>query len=139
MNIIPARPAGVYLRGRLSSNVRPRKPALVNSTAFNALRNLPMEDLFENPEDSIDVEPADLGPEFVATLTSSLAKALASQHERPWTNEQESEMQENVSALVAAASRLGLKTIRLIVTRPTGEKVTRDLDVERIGKTRSLQ
>ena len=98
-----------------------------------------MDDLFENPDDSMEIEPADLGPEFVAALTSSLAKSLASQHEQPWTDKQESEMQESISALVAAANRLDLKTIRLIVTRPTGQKATRELDIERINRTRSLQ
>jgi hypothetical protein len=56
------------------------------------------------------VDPADLGPAFAAVLTSTLAKQLAGQYEKPWTDKQESEMQENISALVAAANGRGLKT-----------------------------
>jgi hypothetical protein len=85
------------------------------------------------------VEPADLGPGLTAVLTITLAKQLASQYEKPWTDNQESEMQEKISQLVAAAKGRGLKTIRVIVTRPNGQKVSRELDVDRIGKTRSLQ
>lgn len=81
-----------------------------------------MDDLFQNPEDSIEVEPADLGSELIAVLTSNLAKTLAGQHQKPWTSEQESELQENISALVAAANKRNLKTIRIIVTRQNGRK-----------------
>ena len=98
-----------------------------------------MDDLFQNPDDSIEVEPADLGPEFIAVVTSSLAKTLASQYEKPWTDKQESEMQEKISALVAAANKRNLKTIRVIVTQPTGQTASQELDIERISKTRSLQ
>jgi len=98
-----------------------------------------MDDLFQNPNDSMEVDPADLGPAFVAVLTSTLAKSLASEFEKPWTDEQESDMQEKISALLAAANGRGLKTIRVIVTRPNGQKVSRVLDIDRISNTRSLQ
>ncbi|HXM84088.1 MAG TPA: hypothetical protein VN929_19510 [Burkholderiales bacterium] len=98
-----------------------------------------MDDLFENPDDTLEVEPADLGAVLEDVLTITLAKQLAGQYEKPWTDKQESEMQEKISALVAAAQERGLKTIRVIVTRPSGQKVSRELDVGRIGKTRSLQ
>ncbi|WP_126454826.1 hypothetical protein [Sulfuriflexus mobilis] len=98
-----------------------------------------MEDLFQNPEDSMEVDPADLGPAFTEVLTSTLAKKLASQYEKPWTDKQESDMQEKISALVAAASGRGLKTIRVIVTQPNGQKNSQELDIDRISKTRSLQ
>ena len=98
-----------------------------------------MDDLFQNPNDTMEVDPADLGPAFEAVVTSSLAKQLAGLYEKPWTGRQESDMQEKISAFVAAAKGRGLKTIRVIVTRPSGQKVTRELDVDRIGKTRSLQ
>jgi len=98
-----------------------------------------MDDLFQNPNDSMEVEPADLGPAFTAVLTSTLVKTLASQYEKPWTDKQESDMQEKISALVAAANGRGLKTVRVIVTRPNGQKVSRELLIERISKTRSLQ
>jgi hypothetical protein len=98
-----------------------------------------MDDLFQNPNDSMEVDPADLGPAFTAVLTSTFAKKLASQYEKPWTDKQEADMQEKISALVAAANGRGLKTIRVIVIRPNGQKVSRELVVERISKTRSLQ
>ena len=98
-----------------------------------------MEDLFQNPDDSMEADPADLGPALTAVLTSTLAKRLASEHQKPWTDKQESAMQENISALVAAANVRGLKTIKVIVTRPNGQKASRELLVERISKTRSLQ
>lgn len=97
------------------------------------------DDLFLNGNDKIEVEPADLGPSLTAVLTSTLAKRIAAQYEKPWTNELESKMQEEISALVAAANARGLKTIRMIVTRPNGQKTSRDLLVERIAKERSLQ
>lgn len=87
----------------------------------------------------MEVEPAELGPAFTDVLTSTLAKTLASEYEKPWTDMQESEMQEKISALVAAANERGLKAIRVIVTRPNGQKVSRELDIDRISKTRSLQ
>jgi hypothetical protein len=98
-----------------------------------------MNDLIQNPNDTIEVEPADLGSELIAVVTSSLAKSLASQYEKPWTDNQESKMQEEISALVAAGNIRNLKTIRVIVTRATGQKDSRELDIERINKTRSLQ
>ena len=98
-----------------------------------------MEDLLQNPDDKVEIEPADLGPEFSAVLTISLAKKLASKFEKPWTEKHESEMQEKISALVAAANKRGLKTIRVIVTQTNGEKRTLELDIDRISKTRSLQ
>jgi hypothetical protein len=98
-----------------------------------------MDDLFQNPDDSMEVDPVDLGPAFTDVLTSTLAKTLASEYEKPWTDKQESDMQEKISTLVAAANGRGLKTIRVIVTRPNGQKVSRELDIVRISKTRSLQ
>jgi len=50
-----------------------------------------MDELFQNPDDSMEIDPADLGPEFVAVVTSALAKTLASQYEKPWTDKQESD------------------------------------------------
>ena len=98
-----------------------------------------MDDFFSNLDDSMEVEPPQLEPAFVAVLTSCLAKSLAGQQERPWTDAQESKMQESISTLVAAASGLGLKTFRVITIAPSGQKSTRELDVGRIASTRSLQ
>jgi hypothetical protein len=98
-----------------------------------------MDDLLQNPNDKMEVEPAELGQVFTDVLIGALAKNLASQYEKPWTDKQESDMQEKISALVAAANERGLKTIRVIVTRPNGQKVSQELDIDRISKTRSLQ
>jgi hypothetical protein len=98
-----------------------------------------MDDLFQNPDDEIDVEPAYLSSEVIAVLTNNLAKTLANEFKKAWTNEQESELQEKISSLIAAANKRNLKTIRIIVTRPNGKKDSRELDIKRINKTRSLQ
>lgn len=98
-----------------------------------------MDDFFQNPDDKIETDPADLGPAFTAVLTKVLAKQLAEEGQKPWTTRQETDLQEKISALVAACNGYGLKTLRVIVTRPSGQKVTRTLDVDRISQTRSLQ
>jgi hypothetical protein len=98
-----------------------------------------MDDLFQNPNDKIEVDPADLGPALTDVLSITLAKRLADEHGKPWTDKQESKMQEKISALVAAANKRGLKTVRINVTRPTGQKASRELVIDRISKTRSLQ
>jgi hypothetical protein len=98
-----------------------------------------MDDLLSSPDDTLEVEPKELEGEFFGALRFSLAKTLASDHEKPWTDMQESKLQECIAALVASAKRLGIKTIRLICTRPTGESTTQELDIERISRTRSLQ
>jgi hypothetical protein len=98
-----------------------------------------MDDLFQNPHDKIETDPANLGPAFIAVMTSSLAKQLASEHQKPWTSKQETDFQEKVSSFLASCNGRGLMTFRVIVTRPSGQKVTRELDVNRISKTRSLQ
>lgn len=96
-------------------------------------------DILENPNDKIETDPPDLGPLFVAVMTSSLAKQLAAQYSKPWTTQLETELQEQISALVAAAQAKDLKTFDLIVTRPNGERVMVPMDVAKIAKTRSLQ
>ena len=97
-----------------------------------------MADLFENPDDVIEVEPAELRPAFSEVMSSVLAKDLAGNYKTHWSDQQEAELQEHVSRLVAAAKGLGRKSILVIVTRPDGQKVARELDVERINQTRSL-
>ena len=98
-----------------------------------------MDDLLQSPNDLIEVDPVELGPAFIAVMTSGLAKRLASQYEKPWTDKHESDMQVEISELVAAANARNLKTFRVIVTRPNGQKVSQELAIDRISKTRSLQ
>ena len=98
-----------------------------------------MDDLFQNGDEKLEVEPAELGPLLVDVLTYTLAKEVAPQYKKPWTEQQESAMQEKISALVAAARERGLKAIRVSVTRRNGEKASRELSVEKINQTRTLQ
>lgn len=97
-----------------------------------------MNDFFQNPDDGMQVEPADLGSEFTEALASSLAKELASEYGTPWTEKLELELQEKISVFVAAAKARNLKTIRVVVTQKNGQKRSHELDIERINKTRSL-
>jgi len=83
-----------------------------------------MDELFQNPNDEMEVDPADLGPALADVMTITLAKKLAGQYEKPWTDKQESELQEKISALVAAAEKRGLKSVRVIVIRPYGQQVS---------------
>ncbi len=95
------------------------------------------DDLFTDLNDKIEVDPADMTPTFLRAITLSLAKRMAADQNLPW--KKESELQETISALIATADGRGLKTIRVIVTRKkTGQKVTRDLDVDKISKERTL-
>jgi hypothetical protein len=96
-------------------------------------------DILENPHDKIETDPAELGPLFVAVMTSNLSKQLANQYKKPWTTQLESELQERISALVAAALAKGLNAFDVIVTRPNGDRVVVAMDVAKIAKTRTLQ
>jgi hypothetical protein len=96
-------------------------------------------DILQNPSDKIETDPPDLGPLFVAVMTSNLAKQLAAQYKRPWTTQLETELQERISELVAAAQAKGLETFGVIVTRPNGDRVVTPMDVSKIAKTRTLQ
>jgi len=98
-----------------------------------------MNNLFQSPDDEFHVEPNILGPEFSAALTSSLSKNLANEYGKPWTNELESKLQHNISALVDAAREHDIKTIRIIVTPKSGQKRSQELDIEKISNSRSLQ
>ena len=96
------------------------------------------DDLSADPNDQLDLVPADMAPTVIRAITLSLAKRLAADKSKPWNAAQETELQETISSLVATASGRGLKTVRVIVTRKTGHKVARDLDVEKISKERRL-
>lgn len=95
------------------------------------------DDLFTDASDKMEVDPIDLGPIFTRVLTLQLAKKLADDGMGHWTKE--SEIQEAMSSLLASCNGRGLCTIRVIVTRKNGQKVTRDMDVDKIAKTRVLQ
>ena len=95
------------------------------------------DDLFMDKDDKIEVDPVDLAQTFIRAMTLSLAKRIAADQRLPWKKEEE--LQETISSLVASANGRGLKTIRITVTRKTGKKVTRELDVDKISKERRLQ
>jgi hypothetical protein len=97
-----------------------------------------MEDFFQS-DDKMATDPADLGPAFFAAMAATLAKELSAQHQKPWLSTQETDLQEKVSALVADCNKRGLKNFRVIATRPDGAMATRELNVDKISKTRSLQ
>jgi hypothetical protein len=95
------------------------------------------DDLFVDKDDKIEVDPVDLAKTFIRAMTLSLAKRVATDEHLPW--KKEVELQETISSLVASAYGRGLKTIRVIVTRKSGKKVTRELDIDKISKERRLQ
>jgi hypothetical protein len=95
------------------------------------------DDLFIDKDDRMEVDPNDLGPIFHQVLTLQLAKKLVDEGYGSWTKE--SELQEAMSSLLASCNGRGLNTIRVTVTRKSGKKAVRDLDVDKIAKTRQLQ
>lgn len=98
-----------------------------------------MEDFFQNPSDKIAVEPKELEAAYIRAMTLWLAKRIAADKGVQWKAEKESELQEKIAEVVATANGLGLATIRIIAIRTNGQKDSRELDVARISKTRSLQ
>jgi hypothetical protein len=94
---------------------------------------------FADLEDSIETDPPELGPSFVAAITASLGKQLAAKYDKPWTDQRETQLQESIAALVAAARERGLLQLKVVVTKASGRKVVRNLDVDKISRTRSLQ
>ncbi len=84
----------------------------------------------------MELDPNDLGPIFTRILTLQLAKRIAEEGKGHWKSEDE--LQEKMSSLLASCNARGLNTIRVIVTRKDGRKVVRDVDVDKIAKTRRL-
>ena len=95
------------------------------------------DDLFVDKDDRMEVDPNDLGPVFTRVLSLQLAKKMSEDGMGHWTKEEE--LQEAMSSLLASCNGRGLNSIRVIVTRKNGKKVTRDMDVDKIAKTRRLQ
>jgi hypothetical protein len=89
--------------------------------------------------DGIETEPADLQDLYVKVMTSLLSKGLAPLHGKQWTEALETEYQEKVSALVAAAKSKGLSEFTVIAVKPDGRRVRRVLSVDKIDKQRVLQ
>jgi hypothetical protein len=95
------------------------------------------DDLFVDTDDRMEVDPNDLGPAFTRVLTLQLSKKMAEDGMGHWKSEEE--LQEAMSSLLASCNGRGLNSIRVIVTRNNGRRVVRDLNVDKIAKTRRLQ
>ena len=80
-----------------------------------------------------------LEPMFEKVLVMTFAKRLAAHAGGRWTDAQESEMQERIAELVAEAKKRGLTSIRMNVVRSTGQRLSRDIDLARLGRERTLQ
>ena len=96
------------------------------------------DDLFSDPDDNMEVEPNDLGPAFVEVLTGALAKSLAADFVKPWTDDQEAALQQHIANLLAEVSSRGLTVIRITVTKKSGQRVVRDIDPQLIAQGRIL-
>lgn len=98
-----------------------------------------MDDLFQNPDDVVTTEPSDICETVTSLMKINLAKLLAPKYEKPWTDEQETELQEKMAALIAIGKERRIKTFRLIVTRPSGTTASREINLAKIARTRKLQ
>jgi hypothetical protein len=98
-----------------------------------------MDEFFQNQDDKIETEPADICEAFTEMMTINLAKLLAAKFEKPWTADQETELQEKMSALIAIGRERKIKTFRVILTRPNGTKASREINLAKIARTRKLQ
>jgi hypothetical protein len=97
------------------------------------------EDLFTDPQDQFAIDPPELEPVFGKVLVMTLAKRLAAHARGRWTEAQETEMQERIAELVAEAKKHGLTSIRMNVVRTTGQRLSRDIDLARLSRERTLQ
>jgi len=95
-------------------------------------------DLFSDPSDQFEIEPSDLELAFTKVMTMTLAKKLVAQAGNAWTQPQEADLQDRISELVAEAKVLGVSSVKLHVTRTTGARVTREVDLDRVGRERTL-
>ncbi len=96
-------------------------------------------DIIQSPDDQIDTDPVEMLPLLVNVLTSITMKKAIAVRKKKWPTKLETEMQEHVSALVAAARARDLETFDMIVIRPNGDRVVAKIDVARVAKTRTLQ
>jgi hypothetical protein len=90
-------------------------------------------------EDKLEVEPPELAPLFADVMTISLAKRIAPTFTRPWTEENEADLQERLALLVGAARERGLTTFNVIVVKPDGRRIVREMSVEKFSQGQVLQ
>jgi hypothetical protein len=96
-------------------------------------------DEFLSLHDKIETEPPELGSLFVEVMTASLAKMMAEECRRPWSAKQEAGLQEKIAALVGAAQDAGLSTITVMAVKPDGERVAREISIDKLSEGRVLQ
>jgi hypothetical protein len=97
------------------------------------------DDLLRDPHDIIGAEPVELTPYLVKAMGSSLGKRMAAERGLPWSSAQETDHQQAIADLVAAAKSRELANFNIVATRESGQKVVRSLNVARISKERTLQ
>ena len=87
----------------------------------------------------IETEPPELGPLFVEVMAASLAKVMAEEYQKPWSAEQEAGLQEKIAALVGAARDAHLSAITVMALRPDGQRMTREISIDKLSEGRMLQ
>jgi hypothetical protein len=95
-------------------------------------------DFLTSSDDELQVEPRDLEAVFVAALTMVLAKRLAADRGADWPLAEETVLQLRISDLVAQAAGRGLSSITVKTVKSTGETMTRQIDLDRVAKERTL-
>lgn len=87
----------------------------------------------------IETEPPEFGPLFVEVMAASLAKVMAEEYQKPWSAKQEAGLQEKIAALVGAARNAGLSAITVMAVRPDGQRVVREISINKLSEGRMLQ
>lgn len=95
-------------------------------------------DFFASPDDELQVEPRELEAVFIAALTMVLAKRLAGDRGADWPLAEETVLQLRISDLVAQAAGRSLSFITLKTVKSTGETRSRQIDLDRVAKERTL-
>ena len=93
---------------------------------------------FTNPDDELQVEPRELEAVFIGALTMVLAKALAADRGSEWPLAEETVLQLRIADLVAQAAARNLKSITVNTVKTTGETLSREIDLDRVARERTL-
>ena len=91
-----------------------------------------------SPDDELQVEPRELEAVFIAALTMVLAKTLAAERGSQWPLAEETVLQLRISDLVAQAAARNLKSITAKTVKSTGETMSREIDLDRVARERTL-
>ncbi len=93
---------------------------------------------FTGPDDELQVEPRELEAVFIGALTMVLAKALAADRGSEWPLAEETVLQLRIADLVAQAAARNLKSITVNTVKTTGETLSREIDLDRVARERTL-